>query len=278
MRSDYSMPNYVIAIIICCVVAKVTALSIFVSNRKRKQKDIMEADDDGSDDDANDRVMRISKLARQLGASTAVLGDMDNGSGMMMKLRNLSFLGKVRHLAEIQWKSYRPGCINIWRVVEVSLLSVLVGILFYNVGNNPSAIGLSQKTSLLFFSVTLWTFTRMYPSVGNTHAWFHQTVDMALHSRNRSSKTVYAMAAWVSRTMITFCCEGKMDAISINHGHRSYCRSPYVIHRFLFVSPIHLISFHYYFPDYPNCNVMNSLVAVLACVHRVPSCGNVWTS
>jgi len=152
-------------------------------------------------------IMRLSKLARQLGASTAVVSDMDNGPELMTKLRGLNFLGKVHHLAKLQWKSYHPGCINIWRVVEVSLLSVLVGVLFYNVGNDPSAIGLSQKTSLLFFSVTLWTFTRMYPSVGNTHAWFHQTVDTALFSRNRSSKMVYATAACLSRTIISFSCE-----------------------------------------------------------------------
>ncbi len=225
VRSEYSIPNYAIAIIVCCIVAKMTALFTFVSTRKRRKKDIMEGNDD---DIAKDRAVKLSKLARQLGASTAVLGDMDSGSQLMMKLRSLNFLGKVHHLAKLQWKTYRPGCINIWRVVEVSLLGALVGILFYNVGNNPSAIGLSQKTSLLFFSVTLWTFTRMYPSVGNTHAWFHQTVDTALYSHDRNSKVVYATAAWVSRTMISFSCEGKREGYKLTHSLHIHDKPKYL--------------------------------------------------
>ena len=160
--------------------------------------------------------MRLSKIARQLGATTAVLGDIDSGPEMM-QLRSLNFLSKVPPVAKIQWKSYRPGCINIWRVVEVSLLGVLIGGLFYNVGNNLRAIELSQKTSLLFFSVTLWTSTKMYPSVGKTRAWFHHTVDAALYSHDRRSKMVYATAAWVSRTMISSSCEAKRDDNSINN-------------------------------------------------------------
>ncbi len=153
--------------------------------------------------------IRMSALARQFGASTPVLSGAETGSETMNNLRDLNFLRKVHYLAKGQWLSYRPGCVNILRVLEVSLLGILVGILFYNVGNDPSSIGLSQKTSLLFFSVTLWTFTRMYPSVGSTHAWFHQTIDTASFCHSKRFKSVFAMAAWSSRLLVSFSCEGK---------------------------------------------------------------------
>jgi len=50
-------------------------------------------------------------------------------------------------------------------------LGILTGFLFYDVGNVTSFTGLSQRISLFFFSTTLWTFTRMYPSVGFSYQW-----------------------------------------------------------------------------------------------------------
>eukprot|EP00537_Pseudo-nitzschia_pungens_P012277 CAMPEP_0172386058 /NCGR_PEP_ID=MMETSP1061-20121228/3655_1 /TAXON_ID=37318 /ORGANISM="Pseudo-nitzschia pungens, Strain cf. pungens" /LENGTH=1062 /DNA_ID=CAMNT_0013115305 /DNA_START=282 /DNA_END=3470 /DNA_ORIENTATION=- len=86
---------------------------------------------------------------------------------------NNSKLRQLRHNVRKEWQSYRPGCINPLRVFEVTGLATLTGYLFYDVGNNPTATGLSEKYSLLFFSITLWTFTRMYPAVPNYRAWLN---------------------------------------------------------------------------------------------------------
>ena len=64
------------------------------------------------------------------------------------------------HIAKSQWKIYRPTCISLLRVVEVTSLACFTGVLFYDIGNNKSATGFGSINSLLFFSVTLWTFTR----------------------------------------------------------------------------------------------------------------------
>jgi len=45
-------------------------------------------------------------------------------------------------------------------VVEVAGLGILGGILFVDVGKNETATGFGEKTSLLFFSATLWSQTR----------------------------------------------------------------------------------------------------------------------
>jgi hypothetical protein len=70
------------------------------------------------------------------------------------------------------WNVYQPTCTNQLRVLEVTGLSVLTGFIFYGVGNNSTATGLSEKYSLLFFSITLWTFTRMYPAVASANSWY----------------------------------------------------------------------------------------------------------
>jgi len=71
----------------------------------------------------------------------------------------------------IQWNSYVPTSVNFFRFVEQILLGFLTGIVFYNVGNDTTATGLAQVNSLLFFSVTLWTFTRMYHALQTYHEW-----------------------------------------------------------------------------------------------------------
>ena len=60
--------------------------------------------------------------------------------------QQLNFIDKVRILTESQFKEYRPGCVNLLRVVEVTSLGALVGILFYDVGNDSSSTSLSQST------------------------------------------------------------------------------------------------------------------------------------
>jgi len=70
-----------------------------------------------------------------------------------------------------EYKLYRPLCVNLLRVIEVCTLAILTGFLYYDVGNDTSYTGLSQRLGLFFFSTTLWTFTRMYPAVGFSHQW-----------------------------------------------------------------------------------------------------------
>jgi len=81
------------------------------------------------------------------------------------------FSEQLKHVLLTQYKIYRPLCVNTLRVFEVCSLGILTGFLFYDVGNNKSFLGLSQRLSLFFFSTTLWTFTRMYPSVGFSYQW-----------------------------------------------------------------------------------------------------------
>ena len=70
-----------------------------------------------------------------------------------------------------EYKLYRPLCVSSLRVIEVCTLAILTGFLYYDVGNDTSYTGLSQRLGLFFFSTTLWTFTRMYPAVGFSHQW-----------------------------------------------------------------------------------------------------------
>ena len=107
-----------------------------------------------------------------------------------------SFCEQIIHLISLQSKSYRPSCVNGLRVFEVSTLAVLTGILFYDVGNDSSSNGFSMQTSLLFFSTTLWTFTRMYPAVGSYWTWFQ--TEIKKQEKNRFS----CEALCLSRTLI----------------------------------------------------------------------------
>lgn len=100
----------------------------------------------------------------------------DRFHGMSLKSMNgfdvkPSFYQQFRGLIFIQWREYRPGVINTLRVIEVGGLGVLAGLLFMNVGIDPTETGFGEKTSLLFFSTTLWSQTRMYPAIGNYFEW-----------------------------------------------------------------------------------------------------------
>ena len=55
--------------------------------------------------------------------------------------------------------------------IKVTFLAALTGILFYTTGQDSSSLGLMQKTSLLFFGATIWTFERMYPSLISYADW-----------------------------------------------------------------------------------------------------------
>lgn len=70
-----------------------------------------------------------------------------------------------------EWNLRYRDAINVMRVVEVSGLAVLTGVVFWQVGEDTSNRGLRESVSLLFFSTTLWTFTRMYPAIPAHFEW-----------------------------------------------------------------------------------------------------------
>jgi hypothetical protein len=76
-----------------------------------------------------------------------------------------------------EWHTIRNDIINRMRFVEVCGLALITGIVFFEVGNNTTNRGLRELISLLFFSVTLWTFTRMYPAIPSHHIWLNRTID-----------------------------------------------------------------------------------------------------
>lgn len=203
MRSRYITPNYAIGIIVCCVIASVLIAIEYTSRRNRSKK--LNAQSERPKSILRQQSdLKMAKLAKLMGASSPYYR---SRSSAVLRLADKPFPSQVWCMSQSQWKTYRPGCANMLRVMEVSLLGALVGILFYDVGNKETSSGLSQKTSLLFFSVTLWTFTRMYPSIGSTHAWYHQTVDASLLRTGRRSKMIGATAAWVARGLVSISCE-----------------------------------------------------------------------
>jgi iron transport multicopper oxidase len=70
-----------------------------------------------------------------------------------------------------EWNSRSSDAINMMRVVEVIGLALITGVVFWHVGEETSNRGLRESVSLLFFSMTLWTFTRMYPSIPAHYDW-----------------------------------------------------------------------------------------------------------
>lgn len=77
----------------------------------------------------------------------------------------------VASILRAEWTKYRPESVNPLRVVEVSGLAFLTGLVFHAVGDDTTNRGLRESVSLLFFSTTLWTFTRMYPAVSSYYNW-----------------------------------------------------------------------------------------------------------
>ena len=100
------------------------------------------------------------------------------------------------------WKGYQPGCTNALRVFEVTGLALLTGVIFYDVGNDNSSTGLSEKYSLLFFSITLWTFTRMYPAIANFNSWFKEMKQ----EEDQSTKNIFIWC--FSRSIVVLGNEG----------------------------------------------------------------------
>ena len=201
MRSQYALPNYGISLIISCVICIVT-FAIWkysqIIHEKAKKDALLEG-----------VVDEPSSLMRQIKKATGTRHLINEPQSLAYFMR-LDFFSTIRVLAASQFKEYRPGCVNLLRVVEVTSLGALVGILFYDVGNNTSATSLSQKSGLLFFSVTLWTFTRMYPAVGRTNVWFKLAIDFSSAFSRKRDRFTYSVSLWLARCIAAFACEGKI--------------------------------------------------------------------
>lgn len=105
------------------------------------------------------------------------------------------------HLFCSQWILYRPTCISLLRCTEVSSLAFFTGALFYSIGEDPTATGFGSINSLLFFSVTLWTFTRMYPAIA-THFTWNESLRIIANEHRYSIAPVC-----LARCCVVFLCE-----------------------------------------------------------------------
>ncbi len=112
-----------------------------------------------------------------------------------------SFWIQFKALLILRWDEYRPITINVLRVIEVVGLGLLAGFLFQDVGNNTTATGLSEKTSLLFFSTTLWCQTRMYPAISNYFDFKKSDVIMVLNYK------ADLLPVFLSRMAVVCVCE-----------------------------------------------------------------------
>jgi hypothetical protein len=172
MRSQYRIPNYGLASIILSII---TIITLFVTKLKpylaslSKMKVIQSI---------RKSVAKRMSIKRNIGGQSGIHHIVED-QDYQEYFSSQTFWTQLKLLTVSQYKAYRPGCVNVWRIFEVSTLGVLVGLLFYDVGNKQSGESLGQKSGFLFFSVTLWTFTRMYPAVGSTSVWHKLAIDFS---------------------------------------------------------------------------------------------------
>jgi hypothetical protein len=178
ISSNYRIPNFGISLIIVSIIIFLTVM-----------------------------ITRYSPKNKVRGQRMSVIQYDENYS----KSSNFTFLQKFRVRFTNDWRLYRPGCTNPFRVFEVTGLALLTGYLFYDIGNDSTANGLSGKYSLLFFSITLWTFTRMYPAVANYNAWHR---DLKIQCNNSISD----ITVWcISKLLVVIGNEGEIKNI-----HKSF--------------------------------------------------------
>ena len=72
---------------------------------------------------------------------------------------------------KVEWMRASTEALNNARYVEVFGLGLITGLVFLNVTEEYSNGDVAQAVSFLFFSMTLWTFPRLYPSVATTVLW-----------------------------------------------------------------------------------------------------------
>eukprot|EP00586_Coscinodiscus_wailesii_P014596 CAMPEP_0172493336 /NCGR_PEP_ID=MMETSP1066-20121228/24733_1 /TAXON_ID=671091 /ORGANISM="Coscinodiscus wailesii, Strain CCMP2513" /LENGTH=1154 /DNA_ID=CAMNT_0013263443 /DNA_START=206 /DNA_END=3670 /DNA_ORIENTATION=- len=105
-------------------------------------------------------------------------------------------------LFKSEWKKYRPESINRLRIAEVAGLGLLTGFVFHEVGSDNSNRGLRESISLLFFSMTLWTFTRMYPAVSSYHSWKKRVLNARRNDNDNEKGTTPALAKLLTQCLI----------------------------------------------------------------------------
>ena len=135
LQSSHRLPGSIISLIFVCIVIMVTVCFTFIMPRFTTSKKL----------DPEEPLTFLPKVG----------------------IDDSYFWLQFHTLLPLRWQEYKPTTINILRVVEVVGLGLITGLLFQNVGNNSTATGLAEKTSLLFFSTTLWCQTRMYPAISN---------------------------------------------------------------------------------------------------------------
>ena len=197
ISSKHLIPNWTVSLIFVSIISIVTFL--IINKKKSFAMLLQETPSKSQDDDDNNNNVDDDFLFPSKSPYTTTTTQASAAASWLIRLR--------RRVAT-EWKTYRPGCTNTLRVFEVTGLALLTGYLFYDVGNDPTSTGLSEKYSLLFFSITLWTFTRMYPAVGSFNAW---------HSAMKSSEDITSIsdiAIWcASRCIVSTGNEGKTSCL-----------------------------------------------------------------
>eukprot|EP00551_Chaetoceros_affinis_P006674 CAMPEP_0203670452 /NCGR_PEP_ID=MMETSP0090-20130426/6523_1 /ASSEMBLY_ACC=CAM_ASM_001088 /TAXON_ID=426623 /ORGANISM="Chaetoceros affinis, Strain CCMP159" /LENGTH=723 /DNA_ID=CAMNT_0050535313 /DNA_START=9 /DNA_END=2180 /DNA_ORIENTATION=+ len=185
IASSGSFPGYATSLIVVIIVASITIiLTMVLPKFVRPFKPQLVKDP--------------STMGRRFSlARFSMLSIRKNGSGVKP-----SFWLQFQGLVFSQMSEYRPGTVNPLRVVEVAGLGILAGILFHDVGNKETATGFAEKTSLLFFSTTLWSQTRMYPAIGNYFEWTRKDV------LTFKLKQYDLLPVFFSRIVVVNVCEG----------------------------------------------------------------------
>lgn len=122
-----------------------------------------------------------------------------------------------------EWELTYRDMINPMRLIEVTGLAIMTGIVFYKVGDDQSNRGLRECVSLFFFSVTLWTFTRMYPAIPAHNGWrerickrlINESTVKAFIETNGTPTSPFELISWkqvlqlsLIRSGVYLCAEG----------------------------------------------------------------------
>jgi len=147
------------------------------------------------------RMTRNKTSSRSAFRQSIVIND-KNEIAKIEKIDTPTFWMQFMGLIPLRWSEYRVATINVLRVIEVLGLGILTGFLFQDVGKNNTATGLAEKTSLLFFSTTLWCQTRMYPAVSNYYKF--KKNDLFLLEKNQQ---IGLLPCFLSRMVVVIACE-----------------------------------------------------------------------
>ncbi len=197
LQSSYSRtPGWVISFSFVCLAAIITFGFTVAYPRYIKTRSYHQTESAAAYEQVDDSATKQDDSAAITLSKTMVY------STTSKEKMRCSFWTQFKTLIPLRWSEYRPTTINILRVVEVLGLGVLTGFLFQDVGKNSTATGLGEKTSLLFFSTTLWCQTRMYPAISN-YFEFKQN-DMLLMKNNPHTDF---LPVFLSRMVVVSACE-----------------------------------------------------------------------